>query len=222
MIMQHRTITMSDKVDMSRLWTKLDRAAQLRTIKANMLSIASANRNGEKFWFALRIMTGREENVEKVLLGAGVELIFPKTKAKEMKRRGRMITIPPRAALPGYMFVRCVFEPAAISGLKAIDDVIDLVGGGNPIRIGEKELMHFKGKAERGAYDTSTPVPDNFAEGVAVLVSDGPFKGWEGVVGKRNGKGRKGDEDEGNIPVDINQAGAVARIFLPLAMLVIL
>lgn len=183
MIMQ-RKITMADKVDMNRLMPALEGTVSLRRISATMLSMASkanveritAAEKVKAHWYCLRVMTGREFAVEKLLADAGVESLVVCSNPCKVVKRGRVRVVPARPVIVGYVLVRCVAIAAAMAGLIAVKDVIEVVGGAEtPWRADEDSISRFKAMAEQGKYDHKVTPKVDFKVGESVRVCDGPF-----------------------------------------------
>lgn len=190
MIMQ-RKITMAEKVDMNRLMPALDQIASLRRINATMLSMASkanveritASEQVKAHWYCLRVMTGREFTVEKLLADADVESLVVSTNAYKTVKRGRVRIVPERPVIVGYVLVRCVPTAAAMTGLLSVKDVIEVVGGAeNPWRADAESIARFKAMALQGKYDHKTKPKVDFLPEENVRISDGPFASFEARV----------------------------------------
>ncbi|RVM91477.1 transcription termination/antitermination protein NusG [Sinorhizobium meliloti] len=167
-----------DPARMAKAWAK----DGLRSIRANMLSMAAANQPGEKSWFVVQTVTGRERAVEKLLNEAGVDALLPMRKGKRVLRRGRVRNTPDMPAMPGYVLVSCVYSAAAMAGLRGIEHVLWVVGKPEqPYRVRAEEVLSFKSKAQAGEYD-HRDITITYSKGEQVLVADGPFASFPGVV----------------------------------------
>lgn len=171
---------------------KQDKAIAERRIRIDHLSMASravTERITDDYaemkpgWFCLRVVSGREIAVENLLEKADVEVLVVLSGACKVVRRKRVVTIPPRPVIDGYVLVRCLNLPAAMSGLKAVDDVLDVVGGASsPYRVRDDEVIRFKALADDGKYDHRVPMKVDFMVGEEVRVTDGPFASFPGIV----------------------------------------
>ncbi|KQY71340.1 hypothetical protein ASD52_06560 [Ensifer sp. Root142] len=167
-----------DPVRMAKAWAK----DGMRSIRANMLTMAAANQPGNASWFVIQTVTGREKLVEKELQDAGVDALLPMRKGKRVLKRGRMRDIPELPAMPGYVLVHCVYSAAAMAGLRHVDHVLWVVGKPEkPYRVPVQEVDAFKEKAEAGQYD-HRDITVTFSKGENVRISDGPFASFPGVV----------------------------------------
>lgn len=190
MIMQ-RKITMAEKVDMNRLMPALEQIVSLRRINATMLSMASranvaritASERVKSHWYCLRVMTGREFAVEKLLDAADVESLVVRSNAYKTVKRGRVRMVPERPVITGYVLVHCVSSAAAMAGLLSVRDVIEVVGGAEtPYRADADSIARFKAMAEQGKYDHKVKPKVDFLPEEIVRVCDGPFASFHAVV----------------------------------------
>lgn len=178
-----RKIIMSDRVDLMRALPVLERAANLRRINANMLSMAGANQPGEAAWFVVHTAERREKTVEERLGAENIRCFLPLIEGEKVVRRHRVVQLSDRPALPGYVLVNLVPSAAAFCGLRRIDGVIGIVGGlENPHRISDEDLNRFKIKL--GSWDASSAHAEAFKVGDWVRFDEGPFIGFQGRIGK--------------------------------------
>lgn len=164
-------------------------------------------------WFCLRVMTGREIAVEDALEKAGVEALVVRRKGKPYFLRGRVREVPDKPVIRGYVLVRCLELPAAISGLVRVDDVIGIVGGPmRPYRADAESITRFKQMAAEGKYDHRDPVKEKYDVGSKVRVCDGPFASFPGVV-------TAVDYDRFRISVEVSIFGRETPVELDIAQI---
>ncbi len=173
-------------------WAKSDRAASANRMRIDHLSMASrrvvarleAEGDAPKpGWFCLRVMTGCEKAVEKVLSAADVETLVVMTNVSKVVKRGRVRIIASRPVIRGYVLVRCCPVPAAMMGLLQVDDVIDIVGGAiRPYRADADSISRFKKMAAEGKYDPGTVKEHSFELTERVRVTDGPFASFPAII----------------------------------------
>lgn len=179
----HRTITMSDKVDMARLMPILEKQANLRSITARMIHLASANQGGERHWYVMETFTSCERAVEKRLADENVRAYLPMIEGGKAVVRHRVVQRGARPALPGYLLVSVVPSPAAFVALANLKQVVGFVGGTeNPHRVSDEDVNRFKIKL--GEYDASSAHSERFAKGDWVRFEEGPFIGYSGRIQK--------------------------------------
>ncbi len=168
---------------------KSDRDAEIRIDQLSMASRAVVDRITADYqemtaaWYCLRVVSGRESAVEKLLIDADIEALVVRSGPYKVVRRRRIRTVPSRPVISGYVLVRCLNLPAAMAGLVHVDDVLDIVGGASsPYRIRDEEVTRFKALADDGKYEHRTPVKVDFMVGEEVRVTDGPFASFPGTV----------------------------------------
>ncbi|MEJ6845108.1 transcription termination/antitermination NusG family protein [Sinorhizobium fredii] len=158
-------------------------ADRMRTINANMLSMASANQPGEKGWFVLQVVAGREKAVENTLKEKGVFAYLPLIRGGKKVLRGRVVPCSDRPALPGYVMVSVVPSPAAFAGLSRAQSVEGILGGAErPHRVPDETMNRFK--ALLGEWIEADAEREVFSKGDWVQFDEGPFAGFKGYLTK--------------------------------------
>lgn len=206
-----------DPARMAKAWVK----DEMRTIRVNMLTMASANQPGEKGWFVLQVVSGRENAVENHLRESGVMAYLPLVSGGVRIVRGRKIKVADRPALPGYVIVNVVPTPAAFAGLVSVRHVEDVLGGAHrPHRVSDETMSRFK--IMLGDWAEATARASEFAKGDWVEFDEGPFAGFKGHIVKLRKmvlvRGEKPVAVEGVVEVEIG--GNLTRVSTPLALLV--
>ncbi|MBW9062390.1 antitermination protein [Rhizobium herbae] len=178
-----RKIILSDRVDLMRALPALEKAANLRQMKASMLSMAGANQKGTPFWFVVQTAERREKSVEERLAKENIRCFLPLIDGGKAVRRHRVVKLLDRPALPGYLLVNLVPSAAAFCGLRRVDGVTGIVGGlENPHRVADEDLNRFKIKL--GTWDAKAVHAEAFHVGDWVRFDEGPFIGFSGRIGK--------------------------------------
>lgn len=186
---------------------------RMRRIRGGMLHAAALRAPADSPWMALRVMTGRELAVEKLLRDADIEAAVPMRKGPVYRRRGREIPAKMMPVMTGYVLVRCMVSDHAIVGLRGIEHVIDMLGGSErPHLIPDTEVKRFNDLAAGGALDWEKPT-HVFAIGWKVGITDGPFAGFGGSIISCRNDGR------GDAVVEINLFGRMTPVLVPLAIL---
>lgn len=152
-------------------------------------------------WYAVQTVQNHEEKVKKkiqmlienneyyknLILQAEVpveEKIVVKNGDKKIKTQ---------KLIPGYVFVKMVMTPETLHTIRTIAGVKNFVGSGTePIPISSSEIKQL------GIRDTAFAVP--FVEGDTVIVSQGPFENFIGVV-------KSIDKEKGKIRVELQMFG---------------
>ncbi|TCN30321.1 transcription termination/antitermination protein NusG [Sinorhizobium americanum] len=206
-----------DPARMARAWVK----DEMREIRANMLSMASANQPGEKGWFVLQVVSGREKAVENLLREKGVMSYLPLVQGGVKMVRGHKVRSPERPAFAGYVMVSVVPSAAAFAGLVSVRNVEDILGGAQkPHRVSDETMSRFK--IMLGDWAEATARAKDFNKGDWVEFDEGPFAGFKGHIVKLRKmvliRGEKPVAVEGVVEVDIG--GRVSSVTTPLALLV--
>lgn len=220
MTMQHKRGDLQGKIIISaEAWSRSDKAIVANRIRIDHLNMASrgvvarleADRDGPKpGWFCLRVMTGRENAVEKVLTAADVESLVVMTNECKVVKRGRVRVISARPVIRGYVLVRCCPVPAAMMGLLQVDDVLDVVGGAiRPFRADEDSISRFKRMAEEGKYDAASKKERRFELKEQVRVTDGPFASFDAIIITI-------DDEKGLVSIEVNIFGRSTPVHLHL------
>lgn len=201
------------EIDLSRCEAKLDRRLAELSRERRLLSRAAMRASDDSPWMALKVLTGRELAVEKVLLAAGVEVCVPMRMGPELRRRGR---VSPPQALPvllGYVLVRCVVSSEAIAGLIGIEKVLGIVGGNEtPWLMSVENIRAFADKAADGRYDWERPA-GLFRRGMQIEIKDGLFAGAKGTILSCRSDGK------GDAAIELMFFNGVTAALIPLANL---
>lgn len=196
MMMQHKDIK-GEPIDIRPYAEfKQDKARREMAIRIHQSSMAM-KRIADDYphlsgWICLAVRDRCEFAVEKLLIDGGVDVLLPRRRSARSVNRGRVrqgVVLP---VIPGYLLVRCAIVPAAMMALARVEGVLDIVGGmERPYRIRAQEVEKFRYLAEEGAYDEREVSCDYLVDEV-VLITDGPFASFNGVVVdiEKAGKGR--------------------------------
>ncbi|MBO9099986.1 MULTISPECIES: transcription termination/antitermination protein NusG [unclassified Rhizobium] len=192
MTMQHKRVEFQGGVvGGDRGLARLSKAAKLYSMRIGHLSMASKRVTAriirdephlKPAWYCLEVAAKREFTVEKLLVDADVEVILPRCEGVASYRRGRLIRAPIIPVIAGYVMVRCLYNPAAMAGLLAVEGVKGIVGGYlHPHTVSDKDASRFSDKAVAGDYDYRAAAVTYYM-GETVRVMDGPFSGFLALV----------------------------------------
>ncbi|WP_257316085.1 transcription termination/antitermination protein NusG [Shinella pollutisoli] len=146
-------------------------------VRLEML-LKAANRSKDRRWYAVRVWTGREIAVEDALVALGVETCLPMRMGPELRRRHRIIPPQPMPAIHGYVLVCMPPDGAVLGALRAIDYVVEVVGGlEHPMSLPDEEVMRFKALADAGLYDWQHEVQQRWRVGEKAGIGAGIFWG---------------------------------------------
>ncbi len=142
----------------------------------------------KKGWYVLRAISGKEAQVKEIIEGAMrrsdlgnyvFQVLIPTEKVMTL-RNGKK-TIKEKNLYSGYVFIEADLTGEVIHELTNTTNVIDFLRGreknSKPERLREAEVMRMLGAADELAHPEAT-----FMVGESVKVTDGPFKGFPGVV----------------------------------------
>lgn len=163
-----------------------------------------ARQTGERNWYVIHTYSGYEdkvaENLRQRIESSGLsenvfDIIVPKEKAIEIKN-GKRKTVDKRI-FPGYVLVDMILTDDSWYIVRNTPQVTGFIGSGaTPIPIAEDEVKMIIGrmKAEEPKYKI------DLRKGDLVNISDGPFKGFDGIVDEV-------DEEKGRIKVLVSMFG---------------
>ena len=193
--------------------SKADRLRARMEMKQRLLAKAAIRVPDDSPWIALKVMTGREHAVEKVLSDAGVEVCVPTRKGPEKRRRGKTIPSSVLPVLIGYVMVRCAISNEALAGLLAVDNVLNIVGGyGAPDLTSAENIRKFIAKASEGEFDWERPA-GLFKRGMEVQIKDGLFSGHRANIISCRSDGK------GDAVIELPLFPGVSSMIIPLANL---
>lgn len=117
----------------------------------------------DKQWYVLYVKTGTETDIQKRLVGMGIEAAVP-IENRMIRTGGKWIT-KPYVVFPGYVFVHILYNWALYYIMARISGVIRILGGGEtPVPLTEKEAKSLLYEQEL------------FADIPVVRVFDGGFE----------------------------------------------
>ena len=144
--------------------------------------------DSEMRWYAIQTYSGQENkakaHLEKAIVDSGLEdkvkaVLVPTEEVTEM-RNGRRITVR-RKFYPSYVLIHMVLDDETWYLVTNTPGVSRFVGGGNrPQPLHESEVARIVEQLEKGRTKTIRDVPFQVSD--SVMVIDGPFNGFSGVV----------------------------------------
>ncbi|MBY5957623.1 transcription termination/antitermination protein NusG [Membranicola marinus] len=154
----------------------------------------------ETKWYSLRVISGKEkklkERIELDLQRSGwtdivTQIVVPTEKV--YKIRGGKKVITERNILPGYLLVEADperFSGEIIQSIASVNNVINFLGGTNPIPMRQAEANRMLGKVDESNISEEVMI-EPFLEGETVRIVDGPFNDFVGDVIEVNEEKRK-------------------------------
>lgn len=166
-----------------RLYLKDDlRDGEVRIAISN-LAMASRDvmADSHSGWFCLRVEPRREHKVNHILVDNDIESWVPCSQPYEFVSRGRVKMVCDEPVIRGYVLVRCAKRQDAFLGLKAIKDVMEIVGGTcRPWRASDKDINLYRAMLAETEDEEVERL--TFHEGDPVKVRVGPFGGFDGRI----------------------------------------
>lgn len=140
-------------------------------------------------WYIVYCQVGREAIIknsleEKIRTTPGMEekileVLVPEEEEIQV-RKGKKLTIK-KAPYKGYMYIKMMMEPSAYWFVRNTPGIKGFLGGKNPERMSESEVLSIKSLSEK--LKSSQPkVAKKFAIGDTVRIIDGPFKHFSGII----------------------------------------
>lgn len=154
----------------------------------------------ETKWYSLRVISGKEkklkERIELDIQRSGwsdivTQIVVPTEKV--YKIRGGKKVITERNILPGYLLVEADperFSGEIIQSISSVNNVINFLGGTNPIPMRQAEANRMLGKVDESNISEEVMI-EPFLEGETIRIVDGPFNDFVGDVIEVNEEKRK-------------------------------
>lgn len=171
----------AERINLDRCYAESDRQAGLSR-RAQALLAAAGESGPVMSWFVLCIAAHAEKDVDKSLGEAGVERWFPVEKRLRKAPHAKRQVVYHVPALPGYVFVRVVNCTRTWAGLMSIEGVKAVLGGAlGPVPVTDAMRLKLMKKLEERSTDAAV-VEAAFPVGAKVLIEEGPFASFPGVI----------------------------------------
>jgi transcriptional antiterminator NusG len=151
----------------------------------------------EKKWYTVRVLSGYEKKVKATIENevelAGIsdkveEVLIPAERLIEMKDGKKKEK--ERIFLPGYLLIQMEMDDRVRYVINNCQGVISFVGPKNePSPLQPDEVTRILGRIRASEEGAEISIP--FTEDSSVIVVDGPFKDFTGVVKEINKEKRK-------------------------------
>jgi transcription antitermination factor NusG len=132
-------------------------------------------------WYAIRSKPRKEEVVWTQTRNKGIEVFFPRLRVNPVNPRSRKL-IP---YFPGYLFVHLDLNEMSKSELTWMPHTIGLVSFGGEPAIVPENLIYELRKRVIEISEAGGEVFLGLKTGDAVIIQDGPFRGYEAVFDSR-------------------------------------
>jgi len=163
-------------------------------------------------WYALRSKPRKEEVVWRQIRTQGYEVFYPRLKVQPVNPRARKH----KPYFPGYMFVQVDLEQVGLSAFQWMPHTLGLVCFGDEPASVPENLVHAIRRRVEQISAAGGEVYDGLSSGDQILISEGPFAGYEAIFDARlPGSERvrvllKLLNDQRQIPVEL-YAGQIRR-----------
>jgi transcriptional antiterminator RfaH len=132
-------------------------------------------------WYALRSKPNKEEALWREVSARDYECFYPCIKVQPVNPRSRKL----RPYFPGYMFVRTDLQTVGFSGLAWIPHSVGLVSFDSQPSPVPEELIHALQHRVEQVNDAGGELFSGLKCGEVVVVSGGPFAGYEAIFDVR-------------------------------------
>ncbi len=158
-------------------------------------------------WYAIQVASSCEKKVKATLeqraitLGVSTKILeieIPQTPGVKLKKDGSRQTIEEKV-FPGYVLVRMILDEDTMMAVRSTPNVINFVGAEDRRATG-KSRGHIKprplsrqevNRIFKRAAEKKTVVKLDLEEGDQIIVTDGPFKDFQGEVIEVSGERSK-------------------------------
>lgn len=154
--------------------------------------------SNEKRWYVVKAVTGKEKKVKEYLESEIKRLnlqdlistvLIPTEKYYEVKN-GKKVS-KERNYLPGYILVEAVLDGEVVHVIKDTPNVIGFLGTkGTPDPLRPIEVQRILGKVDE-LQSMGASMDVTFMVGQSVIVNDGPFSTFNGIIEEVNEEKKK-------------------------------
>jgi transcription antitermination factor NusG len=132
-------------------------------------------------WYALRSKPRKEDVVWRQCREQGYEVFYPRLRVQPINPRARKV----KAYFPGYLFTHVDLDTIGLSAFQWMPHAIGLVTfGGEPSTVPENLIYAIQRRVEEISA-AGGEVFDGLKKGDKVLISYGPFEGYEAIFDTR-------------------------------------
>ena len=182
------------------------------------MSARQTAENPEKKWYIIKTKTNCEfrakDSIQNLVkthqLGSYVgDILIPEKDVVEVVK-GKKITRS-KKFYPGYVFVQMYLTDRVWHLIRGVSNVVSFVGGGKkglPPEVPPNQIEAIQSQVKGGL--ESPEVKVSFSVGESVMVIDGPFKGFNGVV-------KEVHQDRGRITIEVSIFGGPTPVELDFA-----
>jgi transcriptional antiterminator RfaH len=132
-------------------------------------------------WYAVRSKPRKEDVLWKQLQVQGYEVFYPRLRVHTVNPRARQV----KAYFPGYMFVQADLVQTGLSAFKWMPHSLGLVAFGDEPSIVPENLIYAIQRRVEEIASAGGELFDGLRSGDSVVISDGPFAGYEAIFDTR-------------------------------------
>lgn len=154
--------------------------------------------NSNLRWYVLRTVTQQERKVklhiESEVIASGLQafvsqVLIPIEKVFQI-RNGKKVT-KEKIFYPGYVFVEADLTQGEVKHLlRQTPGVLGFLGNNDPEPLRQTEVMRLLGKVDE-LIENEEEVVGTFMVGESIVVTDGPFNSFTGVIEEVNNEKKK-------------------------------
>ncbi len=154
--------------------------------------------NSNLQWYVLRAITGQERkiklHIENEVASLGFQayvsqVLIPIEKVFQI-RNGKKVT-KEKNFYPGYVFVEADLTQGEVKHLlRHTPGVLGFLGNGDPEPLRQNEVMRLLGKVDE-LIENEEEVVGSFMVGESIIVTDGPFNSFTGIIEEINHEKKK-------------------------------
>jgi len=132
-------------------------------------------------WYALRSKPRKEEVVWRQVRTQGFDAFYPRLRVQPVNPRSRIW----RPYFPGYLFVKADINDVGLSAFQWMPHALGLVSFGDEPAIVPDNLIFAIQKRVDEIASVGGELFDGLKRGDRILISDGPFVGYEAIFDAR-------------------------------------
>lgn len=132
-------------------------------------------------WYALRSKPRKEDIVWRLVRTRDIEVFYPRLRVQPVNPRSRKV----RPYFPGYMFVHVDIDEVGLSTFRWMPHAVGLVSVGEEAAAVPDHLIHAIKKRVEQIDEAGGELFDGLKTGDPILISDGPFAGYEAIFDTR-------------------------------------
>jgi transcriptional antiterminator RfaH len=140
----------------------------------------------ERDWCIVQVKTHREEDVRHLLDEAGLRTYLPLIRRRVIRFGKKLTLLTPM--FPGYVFVQGVSD-GCYNLVRYCRGVLRILGAGQGVWLLDNMLVEEIMSREVDGVVQLMPVLQTVCAGDPVVVTEGPFEGWQGIFQDHVGDG---------------------------------